>query len=86
MKCKSPLVFVSTFSAGLFADIASKAYAKTHFMDGSMAVFKDWISLRYAENAGIAFSAPVTGIPLKIVTVGLIALVAYYYVKEEELR
>lgn len=38
-----------------------------------------FLSLRYAENIGIAFSLPLTGIFLKLVTLALIFGIIYYY-------
>lgn len=87
MKRQSPLVFVSTFSMGLFADFASKRYAETALSErDSVKVMGDLLVFRYQTNEGIAFSAPVTGMPLKILTVALIAYVAHYYLKEENRR
>ena len=87
MKHQNPIVFVSTFTAGFFADFVSKRYAEFALNEyGPVKVMGDWLVLRYQTNEGIAFSAPITGVPLKILTVGLIAYVSYYYLKEEKLR
>lgn len=86
MKHKSPTVFVSTFSMGLFADFASKRYAEVEFAERKLKIVGDFLVLRFQTNEGIAFSAPVTGLPLKILTIALIAYVAYFYAKEEKYR
>lgn len=86
MKYQSPIVFVSTFSVGLYLDFASKRYAETAFTQDPVRVLGDLLVLRYQSNSGIAFSAPVTGLPLKVLTLALIAYVVYYYLREEKYR
>lgn len=50
MKCKSPLVFVSTFSMGLFADFATKRYAEAEFVEKKTEILGDWLILRFQSN------------------------------------
>ncbi len=40
-----------------------------------------WIQLSY--NSGIAFSLPITGIPLQIITLLLIIVLIFFYLREE---
>ncbi len=42
------------------------------------------IFLRYIENTGIAFSIPVEGLILKILTLVIITYFVYYYFREEK--
>lgn len=87
MRYKTPLVFVCTFAAGFFADFITKRHAESVLGEfGPTKVFGDWLVFRYQTNEGVAFSAPITGLPLKILTLTLIAYVAYYYLKEEKHR
>lgn len=50
MKHKSPTVFVSTFSLGLFADFASKRYAETEFTTKQANILGDFLVLRHQSN------------------------------------
>jgi lipoprotein signal peptidase len=50
----SPAVFVSTFSVGLFADLSTK-FAARRFLAEDLPFLGGWITLRHAENPGIAF-------------------------------
>lgn len=86
MDLKSPIAFVSTFSVGLFADYVTKRFAETSLPEEGVDVLGNFVRFRYQANEGIAFSAPLTGWPLKIVTLALIVFVTYYYFKEEKLR
>lgn len=42
------------------------------------------LSLQYVQNSGIAFSFPVTGILLKIITCILIFGISWYYITQEK--
>jgi lipoprotein signal peptidase len=43
----------------------------------------DYIGIQLSYNSGIAFSLPITGIPLKLLTLLLIGFLVYHYVREE---
>lgn len=83
---KSPILFVSTFSIGFFCDFASKRWAESELSEKRIEILGDFLSLKWQTNSGIAFSAPITGLPLKILTVLLIAFIVSYYFRNEELR
>lgn len=42
-----------------------------------VSIVQDWVRLTYVENRGIAFSLPLMGLPLQIVTVILLGLIIY---------
>ena len=66
----------------IWLDALSKHWA-THTLEWTMSIIPNFLSLRYAENIGIAFSIPLTGTLLKIITVILIFGIFWYYEKEE---
>lgn len=47
------------------------------------SIFGDYIGISLSYNTGIAFSLPITGIPLQIVTIFLVVWLIWYYVSEE---
>lgn len=77
---------IAVFLALVSADYGTKRLAENAIPPEGTDVFGNFVRLRHQMNEGIAFSAPITGWPLKILTVALIAYVAYYYLREEKLR
>ncbi|MCD5375479.1 signal peptidase II [Candidatus Gracilibacteria bacterium] len=67
----------------IFLDALSKYWAES-ILVGSLSLIPNILSLEYAENIGIAFSIPLTGMLLKTVTVILIFGIFWYYWKEEK--
>ena len=78
--------FLFSVAALAGVDRIFKIWAERSLAQGEIPVFGEFLRLRLAYNEGIAFSLPVTGVVLKIVTVALIAYVGYYYFRVETHR
>lgn len=63
-------------------DALTKYWAE-NILSSQIIIIPWLLSLEYTRNMGIAFSIPLTGILLKIVTVILIFSIFWYYWKEE---
>lgn len=46
----------------------------------------DFLYLKYVENTGIAFSLPIEGLILKILTIVIICIIFWYYKTEEQAK
>lgn len=64
-------------------DALTKYWAE-NILSSQIIIIPWFLSLEYARNMGIAFSLPITGNLLKIVTVILIFGIFWYYLKEEK--
>ena len=64
-------------------DLTTKYLAKINLQETKNLV-GDFLYLRYVENIGIAFSIPVTGLFLKILTISIIYVIFWYYLTEEK--
>lgn len=64
-------------------DTLSKLFAE-QFLRDPITLFPSFFSLEYVQNPGIAFSIPLTGMFLKIITLILIFWIIWYYFKEEK--
>ena len=64
-------------------DLITKYLAKINLQETKNLV-GDFLYLRYTENIGIAFSIPVTGLFLKILTIAIICVLFWYYFTEEK--
>jgi lipoprotein signal peptidase len=78
--------FLFSIAALATVDRLSKLWAEKNLAHGEIPVFGEFLRLKLAYNEGVAFSFPLTGVALKIVTVALIAYVAYYYFRVEKHR
>jgi lipoprotein signal peptidase len=67
----------------IFIDLFTKYLAK-EYLQTPIILIENFFSLRYVENIGIAFSFPITWLPLKILTVIIIWFFLYYYFTEEK--
>lgn len=67
----------------IFIDLFTKYLAK-EYLQTPIILIENFFSLRYVENIGIAFSFPITWLPLKILTVIIISFFLYYYFTEEK--
>lgn len=67
----------------VFIDLFTKFIAKNDLLIQKDLV-GDFLYLRYVENIWIAFSLPVTGIVLKVLTIILIWVIFWYYYTEEK--
>lgn len=66
----------------LVSDLVSKYLAQV-FLVVKIPLLGNFLSLELYKNPGIAFSFPLSGIFLKVVTLALIFGIIYYYWKEE---
>ncbi len=67
----------------LGADTISKIFAEKH-LDTPIIIIPWIFSLQYYQNPGIAFSFPLTGLALKIITCILIFGIIWYYITQEK--
>ncbi len=67
----------------IFIDLFTKFIAKNDLQVQKNLV-GDFLYLKYVENIWIAFSIPLTGIALKILTIVLIWVIFWYYYTEEK--
>ncbi|MGE4443448.1 MAG: signal peptidase II [Candidatus Altimarinota bacterium] len=67
----------------IFIDLFTKFIAKNDLIIQKNLV-GDFLYFRYVENIGIAFSLPITGIVLKVLTIILIGVIFWYYYTEEK--
>lgn len=69
----------------VFIDLFTKFMAKNNLLVQKNLV-GDFLYFKYVENLGIAFSVPITGIVLKILTILLIWVIFWYYYTEEKTK
>ena len=67
----------------IFIDLFTKFIAKNNLIIQKNLV-GDFLYFRYVENIWIAFSLPITGIVLKLLTIILIWVIFWYYYTEEK--
>lgn len=68
-------LLISSLSLVLSLDIASKYLAEKYLSDGSLyPLIPSVLELKLSYNSGIAFSLPLTGLPLIGVTITLMTL------------
>jgi len=66
----------------VFIDLFTKFIAKNYLLVQKNLI-SDFLYLKYVENIWIAFSIPITGITLKILTIVIIWIIFWYYYTEE---
>jgi lipoprotein signal peptidase len=54
------------------------------YLENQLILIPNFLSLEYYQNPGIAFSFPLTGIALKIITCILIFGIIWYYMTQEK--
>ena len=64
-------------------DIISKNYVTSMPSGGYTALFGEYIGLQLSYNPGIAFSLPITGLPLQIITILVVIWLIWYYIRYE---
>jgi signal peptidase II len=67
----------------IWIDAVTKIWAE-NLINTQIVLIPGIFSLEYAQNTGIAFSLPLNGIILKVVTVILIFWIFYYYWVQEK--
>ena len=78
-----PHYFFSLIIFCVLLDAITKISAEKYLLS-EIILIPHFLSLEYIRNPWIAFSIPVTGIFLKIITIVLIFWIIYYYRKEEK--
>lgn len=70
--------------AGLISlDYLSKQYAVDSLSTWDISLFGDWIGLQLSYNSWVAFSLPIRGITLQVLTILLIGGIIYQYIRDE---
>ncbi len=64
-------------------DFFSKQYFETILQSSDIYLLWEFFKLHLSYNPGIAFSLPITGIPLQIITIILVTWLITYYFREE---
>lgn len=65
---------------GLIAvDSISKQYMVDILSRGDIYLFGEWVRLDLSYNPWVAFSLPITGLPLQIITIILVSWLIWYY-------
>lgn len=77
-------IFLTTFL--IILDQWSKYFFADLLGNSSIKALWDLVVFRVIKNTGIAFSLPIEGIILKILTIILIVGIGYYFIKHEKLR
>lgn len=67
----------------IFLDLITKYLAKINLLE-QKSLIGDFLYLKYVENIWIAFGIPLTWILLKILTISIIWIIFWYYLKEEK--
>lgn len=79
-------MFFLIFSTLVILDQASKYYFELFFQTERIHILGDYLSLAFVKNSGIAFSLPLEGLLLKIITLILTIGIAIYFFRYEKLR
>jgi len=80
-------MFYISILFAIVIDQASKFFLKSGFSNFSRVnIFSDWFYIQSTHNTWVAFSFPIEGLFLKILTLILIWTIFIYYFKYEPLR
>lgn len=82
MSIKKHSLFIFILSLTILCDISSKLWAKSYILE-PINILWNIVFFEHIQNPGIAFSLPLTGIVLKIVTIVLILGLFGYYLSQE---
>ncbi|MDP5039228.1 MAG: signal peptidase II [Candidatus Gracilibacteria bacterium] len=66
----------------VFIDLFTK-YLAENYLVNKINIFGKYLFLKLYYNTGIAFSIPITGILLKIITIFIISIIVYYFLTNE---
>ncbi len=68
----------------MVADLVTKYLVSENIPpDTYVPIIWEFLWIERAYNSGIAFSLPLEGIPLQVLTIALIAAIIYFYVQDE---
>ena len=76
-------MFPFIFTLLILLDQASKYLAEHFLATEKIHILGDFLVLSFVKNTGVAFSFPIQGIVLKVLTVALIVGISIYYIRAE---
>lgn len=76
-------IIISIITGLIGIDILSKNYITNITTGNYVPVFGEYLWLQLSYNPGIAFSLPITGLPLQILTILIVIWLIYYYIRYE---
>lgn len=82
--CYTLFILLTTFL--IFLDQWSKYFFTDVLGNNTIKLIGDYAVLRLVHNTGIAFSLPIEGIVLKVLTIVLIIIIGVYFLRYEKLR
>jgi lipoprotein signal peptidase len=74
-----PFIFILL----ILLDQVSKYLAEHFLVNEKIYILGDFLVLSFVKNTGVAFSFPIQGMVLKILTVALIVGISAYYIRAE---
>lgn len=77
------MLFPFLFTLIILLDQASKYLAEYFLWSSKIHLLGDFLTLSFVKNTGIAFSFPIEGMVLKVLTVVLIIGIMVYYLRHE---
>ena len=80
------MLFPLIFTILIFLDQLSKYIFEHFFSTEKIHILGDFFFLSFVRNTGVAFSFPIEGIILKILTIALILGIFYYYMYHEKYK
>lgn len=75
--------FPFLFTLLILLDQLSKYWFEHFLASGKIHLIGDFLTLSFVKNTGIAFSLPIEGMVLKILTIALIVGIAAYFIRYE---
>ena len=77
------LFFFFSIMVIIMIDIASKLFMSELLEEKTISVLGEYIKLTLFYNSGVAFSLPIQGIILQVLTILIIVSILYYYFRYE---
>ncbi|MBC7503775.1 signal peptidase II [Candidatus Gracilibacteria bacterium] len=77
-----PIIVFSTFVL-IALDYISKQVMLDVLKWEGIQIWGEYLGLQLSYNSGIAFSLPITGLPLQLITIILIIGLIYHYIRNE---
>ena len=79
-------MFLLVFTLLILLDQTSKYFFEHFLVSSKIHLLGDFLTLSTVKNTGIAFSFPIEGIILKVLTVALILGITVYYFRYEQYK
>ena len=83
MNTKRPFFILSLIVTTIVLDTISKLYFSGILHGKTIPLISDFITLYLVHNTGVAFSLPIRGVFLQILTVLLLAFIIFYFIRFE---